>query len=277
MAERLRIWLREPLVHFLLLGFVVFVFSAWRGEAVDPDSRTITLNAEQVERLTATWAQTWNRAPTRVEIDDIIRDHVREEVYYREAKRMGLDADDPIVRRRLASKMESFVDSSVENTVPSDATLQAWLDKMPQKYAADPVYSFDQLYIGGNDPDVARGRAQRLLAALAQGADWASLGDPLPLPRSLETTSKTEIVRSFGPDFAEALGREPKGSWSGPVMSGFGLHLVRIRSVTVPGKPRLVDVRQAVENDWRAATGEARRAKAYQALLDGYTIRIAKP
>lgn len=277
MVDRLRLWLREPLVHFLLAGFAVFLFSAWRGEAVDPASRTITLSAEQVERLAATWAQTWNRAPTPGEVDEIIRDYVREEIYYREAKRMGLDADDAIVRRRLASKMESFADSSVENTAPDDATLQGWLDKAPQKYAADPVYSFDQVYIGGNDPDAVRARAEALLQALATGADWARLGDPLSLPRSVEATNKTEVIRSFGPDFANALANQPKGKWSGPVASGFGLHLVRVRSVAVPGKPKLATVRQAVENDWRAATAEARRANAYQALLDGYTIRIKKP
>lgn len=276
-AERLRTWLREPLVHFLLAGLAVFLFSAWRGEAVDPASRTIVIDAPLVERLTANWAQTWNRAPTTAEVDDIIRDYIREEVYYREAKRLGLDADDAIVRRRLATKMEALADSAVETAAPDDAILQAWLDKAPQKYAADPVYSFDQVYVGGNDPDTARARAQALLDALKRGNDWMRLGDPLSLPRSVEATGKGEIARRFGPDFADALGSVPRGGWRGPFASGFGLHLLRVRDVRLPGKPVLADVRQAVENDWRAATAEARRAKAYQALLDGYTIRIAKP
>ena len=97
------------------------------------------------------------------------------------------------------------------------------------------------------------------------------------MPHSLELKDSTDIARDFGEDFAAALAPLKPGIWSGPVPSGFGLHLVRVRSVKSSGTPKLADVRQRVENDWRAATMEDREAKAYQTLLDSYTIRIAKP
>ena len=269
--------LREPLLHFLIAGLAIFGFSAWRGEAVDPASRTIMINAEQVENLTTRWAQTWQRPPTGAEIDGMIRDYIKEEVYYREAKRLGLDDDDAIIRRRLRSKMEFLAGAEIENAAPSDATLQAWLDKNPAKYAADARYSFDQIYLTANDADAARDRATTLLARLNKGDDWQEFGDSISLPPSLEDAAKANVAREFGDGFAASLAAQRIGGWAGPVASGFGLHLVRLRAVKTSDKPNLAQVRQTVENDWRAATLADREAKAYQALLDGYTIRIAKP
>jgi len=271
-SERLKPLLREPLVHFLLAGLAVFLFSAWRGEEVDPASRTITIDEEQVSRLVASWQQTWQRPPTQAEIDGLIRDYIKGEIYYREAKRLGLDEDDTVIRRRLRAKMEYIAAAQVENATPDDATLQKWLDRNPARYTANAAYSFDQIYLGQGD-----GAASRIKAALADGGDWTKLGETISLPRSLENAPQADIGRDFGEGFAAALASSPTGKWTGPLQSGFGLHLVRIRAVKTPEKPKLAEVRQAVENDWRATTTREREAAAYQALLDGYTIKIAKP
>lgn len=270
-------WMHEPLVHFLLAGAVLFLFFAWRGDAVDPESRTITITQEQVERLAANWAQTWQRPPTQAEIDGLVRDYVKEEVYYREGLRLGLDQDDAIIRRRIRSKMEFLASSELENETPGDAILQELLDRDPNAYATDTRYSFDQIYLTAQDEAAARARATKLLRELNKGADWRKLGDVISLPRSLEYVDRGKIASDFGDEFATALGGLKAGQWSGPVASGFGLHLVRIRASQGRAMPRLVDVRQTIENDWRAQTAKDREAKAYQALLDSYTIRISKP
>jgi hypothetical protein len=265
-----REWLREPLVHFLIGGALVFAFFTLRGEAVDPDSRSITVTVDTAEQLAARFEQTMQRAPTPAEMDGIIRDYIREEVYYREAIRLGMDADDSVIRRRLRSKMEYLARAEAEATKPDDATLQAWLDKNVARYAADTRTSFDQVFLGDGDGAAA-------LRALKAGADWQGLGKPISLPKSLEAADKAEIARVFGEAFAAALAKQRQGDWSGPVRSGFGQHLVRVRKMEVPQPPTLADIRQRVENDWRAATAASREAKAYQALLDGYSITIEKP
>jgi peptidyl-prolyl cis-trans isomerase C len=277
LRDKLRAVFGEPLVHFLLAGLALFLFFAWRGDAVDPESRTITITEQQVERLAASWAQTWQRPATQAEIDGLIRDHVKEEVYYREGLRMGLDQDDSIIRRRIRSKMEFLASSQVENEAPSDAALQAMLDKKTHVYAADARYSFDQIYLAAQDEAAARARATQMLAALNKGTDLQKLGDAISLPRSPDDVDRARIALDFGDDFAAALAGLKVGAWAGPVVSGFGLHLVRIRAVQASTKPKLADVRQSVENDWRAQTAKDREAKAYQALLDSYTIKIAKP
>jgi peptidyl-prolyl cis-trans isomerase C len=270
--------LREPLVHFLLAGLAIFVIYGSMGAGTDTSDRRIVVTEEQVTRLASQWAQTWQRPPNPAELDGLIRDYIKEEIYYREALRMGLDRDDMIVRRRMRSKMEFLATSQSENMVPKDAELQEWLDRQPGKYATDPVYALDQVYVGMNgDEEAAVARAKQLLRQLRAGARPETLGDPISLPPTLDGASLFEINRQFGEEFSGSLKSLPTGRWSGPVASGFGLHLVRIRAVTASETPKLADVRQAVENDWRNATRTTREAKAYQILLDGYDIDIEKP
>jgi peptidyl-prolyl cis-trans isomerase C len=273
-----RVWptvRREPLVHFLALGAALFAFSMWRGEPVDPASRTIRIDEATVRGLAESFAQTWNRPPTAAEIDGLIRDHVKEEVYYREALRLGLEADDPIIRRRLRSKMEYLAASQAESAVPGDAVLQAWLDRNAARYAIGARVSFDQIYLANAAASPPRLLALR--ARLGRTADWRTLGDPISLPRSMENAGQEEIARTFGDGFGTAVIAASPGAWTGPVASGFGAHLVRVRS-SQPGRaPTLAEVRQRVENDWRAATVKQREAQAYQALLDAYDISIARP
>ena len=269
--------LREPLVHFLLAGLALFGFFAWRGDAVDPASRAIVITERQVQQLAANWARTWRRTPTAAEIDGLIRDYVKEEIYYREGLRLGLDQDDIIVRRRIRAKMEFLARSELESEVPDNATLQALLDQRPGKYAVDTRYSFDQIYLTAQDPQVERDRAAQIRARLASGADWRMLGDRIALPRSADNIEQTRLTSDFGTEFSAALANLEPGEWAGPVPSGFGQHFVRIRAVRTGGKPQLADVRQAVENDWRAMTATNREAKAFQALLDSYSIMIAQP
>ncbi len=269
LAEHGRRLLYEPLVHFLVAGALIFAVWGGGGDAAD---RSVTVTEAQVRGLTEQWEQQWHRQPTPAEVDGLIRDLIKDEVYYREAVRMGLDTDDIIIRRRMRSKMEFLVAAQAENEVPSEAALKRWLDTHPFDYATNPALSFDQIYVGGD-----AGRAAAALAKLAKGADPASLAVPLSVPPSLNEAPSGDIDRQFGDGFAKAVAALPPGRWAGPVGSGFGQHLVRLRQLTPGAVPPLSAVRKAVENDWREAKRVARENAAYQALLDGYTIRIAKP
>jgi peptidyl-prolyl cis-trans isomerase C len=267
-------WLREPLVHFFIAGAAIFAFYAWRGDAVDAASRQIIVREAQVQRLANIWSQTWRRPPTAQELDGLIRDYIKEEVYYREAIRLGFDQDDPIVRRRLRAKMESLGAAQTETMQADDAVLQAWLDKNPARYAMDPVISFQSVYVNMSGGPA---KANAILAQLQAGTDSQKLGDSIALPRSLVDATIEDIDRQFGEGFAKEIMAMPTGQWAGPVESGFGLHLIRVDRVNSARAPKLDQVRQRVENDWRSAARVSRENEAYQTLLDGYDIQIERP
>ena len=184
--------------------------------------------------------------------------------------RLGLDVDDPIIRRRLRAKMEFLATAEIQNMEPTDAELQRYYDTKKSLYAAQPAFSFDQQFLG-EDENVA----QDSMRAMLQGKTPPAQG--LSVPQSMEDAEWDSVSRQFGDDFANSLRNAPQGKWSGPVRSGFGWHAVRVRNVVAAGTPALSAVRQRVSNDWRAETQTKREAAAYQALLDGYDIRIAKP
>lgn len=264
-------WLREPLVHFLIAGAVLFAFFAWKGEPADPSSRDITITQEDRARLSLQWQRTMQRPPTDAELDSLTETWLREEVLYREALRLGLDRDDAVVRKRLANKMDYLATSIAETVQPSQDTLETWLADNPQRFAEDTRYSFDQLYFA------EKTGAEAAVKKLAGGADWAAVGESISLPQTVEAEDSAAAKKRFGIAFLEQLNSgTADGSWSDPVPSGFGWHVVRLRAREVGAVPPLADIRDRVENDWRNQTLAQRRDDAYQLLRDAYTVDIQK-
>ena len=266
--------LREPLVHFLVLGALVFV--AMSGRAPDLGERRIIVDEPVVAGLVNHHVRAFRRPPTAEELDGLIRDHVRGEVYYREALRLGLDADDEVVKKRLRNKMLAIAGAEAEAAQPSDAELQALLDADPARYAAPPRYRLEQIYLGPDAPAL-RAAAAAEIGRIPKGARPGITTQPLPLPARFDDASQTDLAEQLGDDFATALARLPVGTWMGPVVSGFGLHLVRIDQRVQPPPPRLADVRQRLENDWRSDAVRNAQDAHLQQLLDSYAVEIKRP
>ncbi len=103
--------LREPLVHFLLLGGVLFlIFGLTNQTGTTNSDQRIVVSAGRIEQLATVFGKTWQRPPTSKELKGLIDDFVLEEVYYRQAVAMGIDRDDTIIRRRLRQKLEFLTD-----------------------------------------------------------------------------------------------------------------------------------------------------------------------
>lgn len=259
--------LREPLVHFLLGGALIFALFAWRGEEADPASRTIEVNREVQAQIALTFERTMQRPPTDAELDVLIERWVREEVLYREALRLGLDAGDPVVRRRLAKKMDFLAASSAEAVEPSEAELAQWYEANAARYAGNARLTFDQVYFAER-PDV-----EAIVPQLSDG--WQGAGDPASLPKSLDRRGLPDVAALFGQGFANRLaGLAPSATWEGPIQSGVGWHFVRLREVQTGSVPALVDVRDDVLADWRLETKAAREDEAYRLLREAYDVTI---
>lgn len=263
---------KEPLVHFLIAGATVFWLLS--GRAPDLGERRIVVNEQVVSGLVQRWTDTFRRPPAQDEIDGLIRDHVQDQVYYREALRLGLDQEDEVVVRRMRRKMESLAVAEAESAEPDDAVLQAMIDKDPARYSDDARTSFEQVYLGADTP-AGRAAADAALPRLRRSERVD--GVPAPLPARQVTASDEAIAGTYGDEFVLALRSTPVGQWTGPVASGLGLHLVRVNARAAPEKPSLDMVRQRVTNDWRAAAIAKARGESYRRILEGYDVVIERP
>ncbi|MDE2435393.1 MAG: peptidyl-prolyl cis-trans isomerase [Sphingomonadales bacterium] len=272
--QRAAALLREPLVQFLGAGLLVYVLLS--GRAPDLGERRIVVNEAVVGRLAARWSDNYRRPPNPAELDGLINDYVRDQIYYREALRLGLDKDDEVVMRRMRNKMIALATSEAEAATPGDSQLQALIDKDPARYAPETKLTFNQIYLGQDSPE-QRLAASRVLGKLQAGEDDRNLGQPIPVPASFSKDPASDVGSVFGDEFVGGLRRAPIGIWSGPIVSGFGLHLVRVTERTSSATPKLVDVRQAVENDWRADARRRAEGDGYKRILSGYDVVIEQP
>ena len=271
---------REPLVHFLLLGALIFgAFKFISVETIEPGKILITQG--RIESLETAFSRTWRRPPTASELAGLIRDYVREEVFAREAVALGLDKDDTIIRRRLRQKLEFVSEDVAAHAEPTDEQLRAYLKEHADAFRADRRFTFSQVYL---DPQQRgtnlRRDAMQLLAQLRRPeskADIATLGDSHMLENEFKALPAREVVKQFGEKFAAMLGEMPVGQWQGPIESGFGVHLVLMTERTDGSMPALEDVRAAVRREWINARRLEANEKFYRTLLQRYTVTIERP
>ncbi len=238
----------------------------------------IMVTEGRMKALVSGFEKVWQRPPTRKELDGLVEGFIREEVLYREALAMGLDRDDPIVRRRMNQKIAFLSEDLVALSEPGDTELQAFLDANPESYRQPSRFSFRQVYLNpGKHGEDIENVATTLLAELQQqNIDAAEAGDSLMLKHLFVNETEREIERTLGREFLQGLRQTETGSWQGPVISGFGLHLVYI-SGRIDGEiPGLDQVRDIVFRDWAAEKRKQANAAFYETLRKRYKITVAK-
>jgi len=268
-----KLW-REPLVHFLLIGAGLFLaFDLTQDKRPDAASR-ILVDPSQVEQLTAQFKRTWLRPPTETEVARLVESYVRDEVYYREALAMGLDQNDPQVRRRMRLKLEFLLEDLTAAEPPGDEVLGAYLQQHPDRFRIEPRLTLRQVYLNPDERGNLAADAEQILAELRAGAAPDTLGDRTMLPDEQTAVSTSQIARTFGKTFAqEAIALEP-GAWSGPLHSGLGAHLVLVSGRKEGRLPVLAEVRAEVEREYLAQRRQQLKDLAYRKLREGYEVII---
>ena len=273
--------LKEPLLHFLLLGAAIFAAYSLMSRGSSGEPGKIVVTQGQLASMRESFIRTRQRPPTREEWEGLIRDRVREEVYYREALALGLDKDDLIIRRRLRQKMEFVTDDVAAQAQPTDDELSAYLKAHPDKFRVAQQFTFRQVYLNPekHGENLARDAAQ-LLAQLNQAggtADVSALGDSFMLDHKFDALPASEVGKLFGEKFAAKLGELAPGQWQGPVESGYGVHLVFVSERTEGRLPALAEVREAVRREWANARRLEANEKFYAAMLKRYMVTIERP
>jgi len=270
--------IKEPLIHFLFIGVVLFALFGIVGEPETGLSNRIEVMQADVDRLVATWQRRWNRPPTPSELNNLVESYVREEILYREAVAMGLEKDDSVVRRRMAQKVEFLFKDISTPPEPADADLQAYLDKNPGKFTRPARYTFSHIYLSVDKRgDKAMKDAQQLLSQLQNNPnqkDPTQYSDMFMFDYHYADISDYEITRIFGEQFTKQLAELNTGEWQGPVDSGYGIHLVQVQQRIDPVLPLLVEIRDRVKTEYVAELQRDANQKFYQSLRERYEVVV---
>jgi hypothetical protein len=280
MTGRMRRWFDEPLFRFLLLGLAILVadrlITSSGHMPGGPQDQRIVVTASRQAALAEAFRAEHGRAPAGDELQALLDRWIDEQVLYREALALGLDRRDVIVQRQLTQKMRFLIEDAALLPEPSQAELQAWLERHPERYGQGPTVSFEQVFISrGRHGERLQSEAARIARQLRdEPGGFVGLGDPFLVGQVVTDADATRLRNDFGAGFEASLAQLPPGEWSGPLASSFGLHLVRV-SARAPFRPaRLEEVAGRVRLDYQLAQREERNRATLAQLRARYRVEF---
>lgn len=307
-AVTMRALIRQPLLHFVVLGGLLFALE--RASPVDTAPATdpvVHLDAAAQQRLRGEWRQLLGRAPgddewqaqlareidaellfaeaLRLELDvtdPVVRERLlmnmrfafpgrraSEDALLFEARALGMSRSDPVVRRRLLQVMERRLQVPV---VPDEATLRAYVNAHAARYGRPPRHGFRQIWFADADDE----RITAVQAALLRGEAPQASGDAFLFGARQPPASEAELAQRYGAAFAEAIAAAPPNRWTGPLRSAFGTHFIFVESRTAARPPDFATVAGMAAAAWAVEQREARRQAALQALRARYRVELAR-
>jgi hypothetical protein len=270
--------LKEPLLHFLLIGAGLFFLFSRVGDPVAGRVDRIVITGDDIDAMSTLWSRRWQRPPTAAELNGLIESRIREEVLYREAGILGLEKDDTIVRRRMAQKMEFLLADLAPQTESTEQELQAFLEENTERFQEPARYSFMHIFLSrdqrGEQVDEDARRVLDELRDPGRNADPLELGDPFMQGQQMVAYSEREVGRVLGRDFAQALPKLPVAQWQGPIESAYGGHLVYVYERAEPHMPALAEIRERVQSELMAERQRQANEAIFLRLRERYEIVI---
>jgi hypothetical protein len=265
------------LLHFLGLGAALFVLFGMIEKKDTEAPAKVVISTSRVVALADRFARTWGRPPTEHELQDLVEDYIRDEIFYREGRAAGLDRDDFVIRRRVRQKME-FLAEDTATAEPSDEQLAAFLASNPERFRTEDRLTFHHVFLSAARRGSALdGDAERIADTLARKSalvDTATIGDPFLLGEEFREMSQSDVARMFGEGFAKRLSAVEPGGWQGPIPSSVGVHFVFVDARAEGSLPPLDTVREIVQREWLNARRIEAELKLYHRLRDRYQIVV---
>ena len=290
MSRQLSVWtkwralvqrlLREPLLHFLLVGALIFATYELLNPGADRtvQANRIVLTEDDLRQLAVQWLAQGRPPPSPNEMRALVEQRVSEEILFREALALGLDKNDEIIKRRLTQKMGFLAEDVVALQDPGDAELKAWFVQNSGRFALPPRVSFRHLYFSADRGPGARDAAAAALAKFAgKPADSPEAGaaaDPFMFQDYYAERAPDQIAKEFGPDFAKALFRLEPRAWRGPIQSGYGWHLVFVDAMEPGRTPTFEEVEPDVKSAWLDQKQRELKRIALEAMRARYTVVV---
>lgn len=265
--------LREPFVHFVALGALLFIgHSLWAKNASEA-ARTITVSEEEMERQALIFAGEHRRVPSDDDLQALLYAYVEEEALVREAQARGLGESDTIIRRRMAQKMRFLIEDVEPPKLPNDTVLKDWFEARKVDFTEPVRTDFSHIYFSpeGGDPTA---KAKAILAGLSATDNGKSLGDPFIMKRDYKDITDVDAARLFGPEFTQQLTAIEAGNWQGPITSAFGVHLVKVSKRNESSTPKFEGAREQVQKKWLDETQRSENADRLKDLVMKYKVKV---
>jgi len=261
-------WLREPLLHFVVLGGVLFAIDHFAAGKAD-DRHTIVVGADVDSEARETFKAARGREPNAEELEALHRVWLDNEVLYREGLALQVDKGDPAIRERVIFKALSVIDSNVHLPAADDRALRAWFDGHRDRYDEPARYDFEEAALSGDSSEAA---VREFVTALDSGVP----GDAKAGLRVFKGRPHASLVQSYGPEFARALAAAPPNTWHA-LRTRDGWRAMRLDAIT-PAKPAVFEaLRGVVLHDWIDATAAEQRTAVVRALAKKYKVTYDVP
>jgi len=266
-ARNLPEWMREPLLHFVILGGVLFAADYLISSRAE-DPHTIVVGRDVDREALDVFTKARGRAPNDDELKALHKLYLDNEVLYREGLAMEVDKGDDAIRERVIFKALSVVDANVKLPEADDKTLRAWFESHRDKYDEPVRFNFQEAVLAG---DTSESAVRTFVDALNGGTP----GDAQAGLRVFKDRPQANLVQSYGADFAKELEESPTGIWRA-MKTREGWRAIRLDSTT-PAKPAVFEVlRYVVLQDWKDAIGAEQRTAAVRALARKYKVVFEK-
>jgi len=268
----------EPLIQFLFLGMLLFFLTSYIRQHRDKESREIIVDNERIGLMVMNFKTQTGDLPNKEQLDAMIENYIREEISYREAKKMGLDKDDEIIRRRLSQKFDFLQTDLIEDKQPSLEELKEFYSKHPLLFQTETTVSFSHIYFSTDNitDNIAKQKALTVLQQLKKTKLFRApeKGDRFPLQYDYTDQSALDIQQNFGGrnNILDTLFNAAINTWVGPVRSGYGWHLLfisnRNKAVEIP----FASIKEDVKSKWLEATKQSQNKKTFDKLEEKYII-----
>jgi hypothetical protein len=271
----------EPLIQFLIIGACIYGAYALFG-APEEDFRDtrVHVDADRIDAFISEWESRWNRPPTREEIEGLIQSYIKEDILFRQAVSMGLNEDDPITRRRMAQKLEFLTSDLAMMAQPAEGELEQYFNDNSEAYRKPDRMTFSQVYFNPDArgdstlDDAAESLAKLQAAGEPTRESILQTGDSFMLQSDFVQVTAVEAARQLGTGFVEAVVQLEPGAWHGPVLSGYGVHLVYVYGIETSPPAQFEDVQTAVLENWQLQQREKFNAEFFENLKARYEIVI---
>ena len=267
--------MKEPLLHFIVLGAVFFIVYGLFNTGQTKDE--IIIDDIELNRMVSLWETQWRRSPTPEELGSIVEQHIRQEIFYKEALRMNLDHNDEVVKRRMAQKMD-FLSNDLNALVaaPSESKLQLFYDKHKDDYKKTDSYSFHQVIFS---PELHEDNVAHAASVLKENGQASvevmqTKGDPLPLPFNYDDVDTDRLKAELGENFSSSLNEMPLNMWAGPINSVFGVHLIYMTIKEEGRIPEISEIKEELQREYTFEREQETRDMIYEELKGNYSIMI---